>query len=68
MAEVRDCCEAEAPLSPLYLLVLASNLRAQAFYARLGGEFRQSYPWTPPGGGSLSLHQFVWPSPRHISL
>jgi ribosomal protein S18 acetylase RimI-like enzyme len=68
MSAVRDCCNVKAASSPVYLLVLESNLRAQAFYSRLGGTFRQSYPWTPPGGGALLLHQFVWPSPNHIQF
>jgi ribosomal protein S18 acetylase RimI-like enzyme len=68
MSAVRECCRIEASFAPVYLLVLESNLRAQAFYSRLGGTFRQSYPWTPPGGGSLLLRQFVWPSPDHIQI
>ena len=68
MSAVRDCCKLEAPSSPVYLLVLESNSRAQAFYARLGGTFQRSYPWTPPGGGTIPLRQFVWPSPDNIQL
>jgi ribosomal protein S18 acetylase RimI-like enzyme len=68
MSAVRECCRIDAPNSPVYLLVLESNLRAQAFYLRFGGTLRQSYPWKPPGGGALQLHQFVWPSPDHIQI
>ena len=66
MYAVRDCCMIEAPTTPVYLLVLDSNLRAQAFYSKFGGTFRQTYPWTPPGGGALQLQQFVWASPEQI--
>ena len=66
MSAARDCCRLRASSSPVYLLVLESNIRAQAFYSRLGGTFRHSYPWTPPGGGTLVLKQFVWPSPDDI--
>ena len=66
MSAARDCCRISASSSPVYLLVLESNQRAQAFYSRLGATFRQSYPWSPPGGGTLEVLQFFWPSPDHI--
>lgn len=66
MSAVRNCCLRSSAASPVYLLVLESNRRAQAFYSRHGGACRRTYPWTPPGGGSLLLQQFVWDSPEDI--
>jgi GNAT superfamily N-acetyltransferase len=68
MSAVRDCCSMLSPASPVYLWVVDTNRRAQAFYSRLGATFRGTDHWEPPGGGMALLHRFAWNSPSEIHL
>ena len=67
MTAVRRCCKAAAPQAPVYLWVLDSNQRAQAFYLRTGATQRGQKAWEPPGGGRAVLHRFAWDSPTEIT-
>lgn len=51
------------PASGFHLEVLDQNTGAQGFYDRLGGVRVESYPWTPPGGGSTMSHRYAWADP-----
>jgi nicotianamine synthase len=51
------------PTSGFHLEVLDQNIGAQGFYDRLGGIRVESYPWTPPGGGSTISHRYAWADP-----
>jgi ribosomal protein S18 acetylase RimI-like enzyme len=44
----------------VYLWVLQSNIAAQRFYARLGGENAGSDVWTPPDGSALPKLRIAW--------
>jgi GNAT superfamily N-acetyltransferase len=68
MSAVRRCCSELSPTSPVYLWVVDSNRRAQAFYSRLGATFRGTDYWEPPGGGSALVRRFAWNSPKEIGL
>jgi ribosomal protein S18 acetylase RimI-like enzyme len=68
MSAVQDCCSKLAPVSPVYLWVVDSNQRAQAFYSRLRATFRGTDHWEPPGGGTALLYRFAWSSPKEIHL
>ncbi len=68
MSAVRDCCRQLSPASPVYLWVVDSNQRAQAFYSRLGATFRGTEHWKPPGGGMALLYRFAWNSPNEMHL
>ena len=68
MLAVRECCEESYPASPVYLWVLASNLRAQAFYSRLGATQGGTDYWEPPGGGSALVQRYAWKSPEAIRV
>lgn len=50
------------PGQGLYLWVLASNLPAQRFYARIGGEDAGRDTWTPPDGSALPKIRYAWRS------
>ena len=66
MAAVRKCCIAAAPMSPVYLWVVDSNQRAQAFYSQMGATLRGTDLWEPPGGGEALLYRFAWNLPTEI--
>jgi hypothetical protein len=68
MSAVQDRCSKLAPVSPVYLWVVDSNQRAQAFYSRLRATFRGTDHWEPPGGGTALLYRFAWSSPKEIHL
>jgi ribosomal protein S18 acetylase RimI-like enzyme len=68
MSAVQDCCSQSSPASPVYLWVVDSNQRAQAFYSRFGATFRGTDRWEPPGGGTALVHRFAWNSPKEIHL
>jgi ribosomal protein S18 acetylase RimI-like enzyme len=68
MSAVRDFCIELSPARPVYLWVVDSNRRAQAFYSRLGATLRGTDSWEPPGGGLALLYRLAWNSPREIQL
>ena len=68
MSAVHACCCKHSPTSPVYLWVVDSNQRAQAFYSRLGAKFRGTDHWKPPGGGTALVYRFAWDSPNGIRL
>lgn len=62
-----DFVGAAAPHSGLYLWVLERNVRAQAFYRRVGGTFVDRRPVDPPAlPGSFCL-RCVWPEPSVLA-
>jgi len=48
------------PRQGIYLWVLESNLAAQRFYERMGGENAGIDVWTPPDGGALPKIRIAW--------
>ncbi|MDP9335340.1 MAG: GNAT family N-acetyltransferase [Actinomycetota bacterium] len=68
VAEVVDWCRAKYPDRGLYLWVLEMNVRAQAFYERLGGRDVGAVLWEPsPGGGeAVPIHRYAWDAPVEL--
>ena len=64
LRNVASWCVAVAPECPLYLWVLQTNARAQAFYQRLGAVNAGQDVWVPPGGGAVARYRFAWERPR----
>jgi predicted N-acetyltransferase YhbS len=60
MGEVAAWSGKAYPGQGIYLWVLASNLDAQRFYLRLGGENAGADLWTPPDGSALPKFRFAW--------
>ncbi|WP_131194310.1 GNAT family N-acetyltransferase [Lichenihabitans psoromatis] len=50
------------PRRPVYLFVLQSNIAAQAFYNRLGGDPVEELVATQPDGTSARAIRYAWPS------
>ena len=48
----------------LYLSVIQSNTKAQAFYTRYGAKNVGAAVWHAPGGTDAPLFRFAWESPR----
>ena len=48
----------------LYLWVVQSNTKAQAFYTRYGAKNSETDVWHAPGGTVAPLFRFAWESPR----
>jgi ribosomal protein S18 acetylase RimI-like enzyme len=48
------------PGQGIYLWVLESNLAAQRFYKRMGGENAGTDVWTPPDGSALPKIRIAW--------
>lgn len=55
------------PGQGIYLWVLGSNLAAQRFYARLGGENAGTDWWTPPDGSALPKIRYAWRSAEALT-
>jgi len=68
LSRVRELCLARASNSPLYLWVVSSNARAQAFYGRQGAQVVGTENWNPPGGGCTSIDCMMWRSPDAIRV
>lgn len=68
LSRVQELCLVRAPSSPLYLWVVSSNVRAQAFYRQLGAQVVGTEDWDPPGGGCTSIDRMVWRSPDAIRI
>lgn len=68
MFAVRDCCVKFSPMSPMYLSVVDSNVRARKFYLRFGGTLSGTTEWEPPGGGLVLLHRLAWSSLEDIRI
>lgn len=62
MDAVAAWSEKNYPGQGIYLWVLGSNLAAQRFYARLGGENAGTDLWTPPDGSALPKIRYAWRS------
>lgn len=56
-------CAALAPDCPLYLWVLEINVRAQAFYRKLGAVDVEHDFWASPDGGAIPSYRFAWERP-----
>lgn len=50
----------------LYLSVIQSNTKAQAFYARYGARNVGTSVWHAPDGTDAPLFRFAWESPRAL--
>jgi len=50
----------------LYLSVIQSNTKAQAFYTRYGAKNVGTAVWHAPGGTDAPLLRFAWESPRAL--
>ncbi|MFO0433433.1 MAG: GNAT family N-acetyltransferase [bacterium] len=68
MAQVQAHCFELAPSKAVFLWVVCSNVRAQAFYSRMGATIRAEQQWEPPGGGSALLYRMAWDSPSEIRV
>ncbi|HZP87152.1 MAG TPA: GNAT family N-acetyltransferase [Burkholderiales bacterium] len=60
MAHVASWSAKAYPGQGMYLWVLESNLPAQRFYARIGGEQAGRDTWTPPDGSALPKLKYAW--------
>ncbi|MEX0958496.1 MAG: GNAT family N-acetyltransferase [Burkholderiales bacterium] len=67
MREVAAWSARTWPGQGIYLWVLASNLPAQRFYARIGGENAGSDLWTPPDGSALPKVRIAWHSAEALA-
>ncbi len=56
-------CAEVAPDSPLHLWVLEGNVRAQAFYQKLGAVNAGQDFWSSPDGRSIPSYRFAWERP-----
>lgn len=60
MMAVMRWCHAIAPDKGLCLLVNKNNVRAQAFYERLGARNAEAGVWNAPDGSAVPTYWFVW--------
>ena len=60
MGEIARWSDREYPGQGVYLWVLQSNLTAQRFYERMGGENAGSDMWSPPDGNALPKIRYAW--------
>nr|WP_315464307.1 GNAT family N-acetyltransferase [uncultured Rhodoferax sp.] len=67
LGEVVRWCERKNPGMGLYLSVNQDNLRAQAFYRRLGARNAEPSVWSAPDGSQVPTFWFVWDSARLLS-
>lgn len=63
LRDVAAWCTAVAPDCPLYLWVLEINVRAQAFYRKLGAVNVGHDLWASPDGGAIPSYRFAWERP-----
>ena len=68
MREVAAWSAGAYPGQGIYLWVLGSNLPAQRFYARIGGENAGTDLWTPPDGSALPKVRIAWRSAEALSF
>jgi GNAT superfamily N-acetyltransferase len=62
MAHVAAWADAAYPGQGLFLWVLEQNIPARRFYERLGAIDAGAGSWDPPGGGSVTVLRYAWPS------
>jgi ribosomal protein S18 acetylase RimI-like enzyme len=67
MREVAAWSARAHPGQGIYLWVLGSNLDAQRFYARIGGENAGTDLWTPPDGSALPKVRIAWRSAEALA-
>jgi ribosomal protein S18 acetylase RimI-like enzyme len=60
MGELASWSSTKYPGQGVYLWVLQSNLAAQRFYERMGGENAGSDMWSPPDGSALPKIRYAW--------
>jgi GNAT superfamily N-acetyltransferase len=65
---VARVCENRHSQSGLYLWVVQSNTKAQAFYTRYGARHAESGVWNAPDGTVAPLFLFAWDSPQAICV
>ena len=67
MKQAREVIRNECPARPVHLGVVQSNVRAQRFYKKLGGEQKEEYKWNSPDGGEVACFLYVWPAAAAIA-